>query len=939
MVFILTSSGNPVEVSIRTSNARLNEPSSSARLHASLDKKLTKENFQEQQIYINDAALAAYVSLNTIDQNNRFMSTIKYEGDELNFIKGSSSSGLANTLALFNSYWTKLRKGSGFAAPVFATGEINRNGAVLPIGHVDSKLKSVLNFVTENNIPHFFVCLPKENKKDISSELMHRLRSQGGQILAKDKVQEILLALLGDEYDGDPLGRWKPFKGLDSFEYRDSSRFFGRKNDIERIVTDLNSNSSILIVTGATGSGKSSLIKAGLIPFLKQNNSCDYWISSTPKKLEDNTLLGLTVELFTQHIDQISDEKKIEITKQLRKKDKNLTTKILSELQAFNYSYLINIDQFEQLFTSSNNQQILDDLKILKTFLELSNDIKLVISLRTEYLADILDLGLVESPTISNVPSKLSTESWTEIVLQQAYISGLHFEKDASSSLDQLIIDEAVNVENALPMVQFLLEQLYEKAQSRLSNKDTLRIIDFHEFGGLSGAIANRAEDAVRASGASVEIVHRFFSLFVNVNNEGLAYSKPIEVDKNFLDEGLKKLISDLNEVNILTKEISERGTLSYRFTHDSLFTSWPQLKNWIEKQSLFLAWKNSTDRRFRNWQSSNNQSDRKIFLLGDATIIKEGLAFIEQGLIWDKHSISFVSQSKRHQDFNRYLNLSFFVIAMLFTAFLFKTVFNDFNMKVPVVEMNTKTWVVGDKNLPKLELSVAHSGQAKDLYNQLKNLPELKVNYGRLKISWGTLEDSYDNEKLFTGALGLIRLSASSQSDFNIVKTSKFYTLIAKDPEYSSCLFHRDNDRVLQKEQIQLLKVGLGSQTYSISSFQRPYMYLLENEVDFSSKRYFSRGDMKKALLNKEIDLYGNFCPYNENEIKKLKSANIQYQVIGEKIEGTGWYVSSRVKLPGFKCLVADLITSWKKQTVRSKGKSDYFANTEIFAQQECQK
>lgn len=932
MVYILTSNGNIINVDVRPQESRTGDAASSAKLSLTLKPKLSKDVFEEQQGYIDIAATAAYVSLNRLDQENRFRSSINYISEnekELNFIKGSSSSGLGNALALFKTYWTEvLRKSSGYEFPVFATGEVNRNGGILGIGHLEKKIQSVLGFVTKKHIQNFYVCIPKANREQLSPELIESVRKKGGQLVAKDKLQEMLLALLGNQYDGDPLGRWEPFKGLDSFEYRDSIRFFGRKNEIERIYADLNSNSNIVIVSGPTGCGKSSLIKAGLIPYLKQKNSCDHWITLTPNHLKKSRLLREVIDLFALTTGNLSEEKKDEVEKSLLDNKKHAVLHVFNELKVLNHTFLLHIDQFEELFTSAYSEQILKDLRIIIELLKLTNDIKIVISIRNEYLHNLLETGLIKSPVISNVSSVLSPESWAELVSQQAAISDIFYEKNDEKSLDQLIIDEAVKTPSALPLVQFVLKQLYDQAQKQQVNKTTLRIEHYENMGGLSGAVAHRAEQAIKESEISDEIIKNFFSLFVSTNSEGVTYSKLVEWPAGKFSIELTELVSNLHNANILTREKNKQGISTYRFTHTALFTSWPRLASWTKTQSEFLAWKNSIDRSFQSWRfvKENYKVD---FVIRDKKLIKEGLGYLKRGLIidWELSEYLIFSQKRGHLKF---------VFVSIFTAFLVisvATTVPSFVYKAAEVEINTLTCKTADssgKLTDILEISVLNESQAEKLEKKLchGNSAEIAQHYGQVKFFWNSLEDSYDLEKLFSGKLAVVQSSESSLIASNIISNPALYTPIAKNPDYYACIYSRKSVSMpveLRGDFFQGKTIGFSNKVYSQSGYQVPYLEIVEMGVFPNIKKYASRIAMMADLKEGKIDFAGSYCPYGKQD-EDIVSQDFNFKKIEKPIVGITWYVSKKNRVKGLKNEVQKYL-----RNSAMTASSEYFRNLEI--------
>lgn len=941
MVHILTSNGNVLSVEVRPQESRSGDSATTANLALPLKRVLTKEVFAEQQSYLNTASMAAYVSLNKRDQANRFKASVNLKSQSengLNFIKGSTSSGLGFTIALFNAYWAiVLKKGKGVIAPVFATGEVNKNGELESIGHIETKINSVLEFVTRNGIPEFTICMPKANKEELSEKTIYSIQNHGGQIVAKSTVQESLLALLGEEYDGDPLGRWEPFKGLESFEYRDSIRFFGRQKDVERLYADFSSNNGFLIVSGPTGAGKSSLVKAGLIPYLTQKNHCDGWISSTPTELDKSGLLEEVITLFSKG-QEVGQQRKKEIEAVIRNQNSDEIKKVLSDLHVFNQSYVIHIDQFEETFTIlGSTSKVLEDLKLLNGVLRLSNDIKIILSIRNEYLPNLLDLGLIQSPVISNVSSILSPQSWSEIVSQQASVSDINFESNNDVSLEQSIIDQAIKIPNALSLVQFVLKQLYDSAQLEQENKNTLRLKHFNQMGGIVGAISNRAEEAIEATQASVDTINEMFSLFVNVNGDGLPYSKSIEwLEENQFSQELNQLVIDLYKANIFLREKNEKGIDTYRFAHESLFASWPRLKRWISDQKEFLIWKNSIDRSFQNWLKSSSQ-DQKKFLISDRHILIDSRSFQRQGLINDSRLQNFIKNSYIEVKNQRYFN----VLSLSFLILLIVSVFPYFTYEPSKVEINTLTCLTGGDPIETLEIYVLHKGQAETLKEKFchnKNT-EISNEYGQIKFYWKQPE-SYNMAKLFTGKLAIIQSSDSNLGQSSIISNPALYTPIAKYPDYYSCLYSLKDTKtpVLTKEYFEGKTLGLSNKVYSQSSYQVPLMELSKIGVYPPMIKHPNTASMQSSLESKEIDLIAKFCPYSKkDELEAEKSFN--YLKLDKKLEGTTWYVSNKVKLKSIKCIVQSYLMDSAEATKKNEedGPDSYFANIKILNQEDC--
>jgi len=248
MIYILTTTNTILQTQVRPQESGGSDNAADGLLSLKLKKTLSTQSFDEQQKYLSIAAIAAYIALNKLDQRQSFrakVDLISTTGESFHFSQGSSSSGLGYALALFETWWTKVLDKPGiFPSPVFATGEILPSGELKPIAHLSDKINAVCTYIQNNGeqISSFYLCYPEKNHDEITQKQITRIKKLGGHLLPANRLHDVLGELLKDHYDGDPLGRWEPFKGLNSFNYEDSVRFFGRGKDIERLYDDIQQN-------------------------------------------------------------------------------------------------------------------------------------------------------------------------------------------------------------------------------------------------------------------------------------------------------------------------------------------------------------------------------------------------------------------------------------------------------------------------------------------------------------------------------------------------------------------------------------------------------------------------------------------------------------------------------------------------------------------------
>ncbi|WP_010178681.1 ATP-binding protein [Glaciecola sp. HTCC2999] len=670
MIHVLTSTGDNLKIDVRLQEVRKGDPAVTATLSLALKPILSSTVFTEQQEYLSTSAKAAYVALNKIDQRNRFKASVTFHSTSLsnvNLIAGSTSATLGYTLALFNAFWTKqLGKGEGITTPIFATGEVHGSGNIISISYLQEKLQNTIKVVRDQQISKFTICIPQSNISDISEVQKKEIEEIGGTVISANTIPELLEQLLHNEYDGEALGRWTPFKGLKSFEYEDSIRFFGRDREIERLYEDLEHNRGILIVSGPTGSGKSSLVKAGLIPKLANQKNNFNWISVTPTSLDKPLITFLLNESLNMNSECISDKTNI---KALLAQPEIYLDELVLQINNHRSLFLLHIDQFEDFFNQENKHTSIEDLQLIHKITKATENIKVVLSIRNEYLSTLLESGFIASPVITNVSENLSIDAWRDIVIKQAAFSGLTFE-NTPENLAQRIINDAIQTPNALPMVEFVLEQLYESVKQENSNINYLRNNDYDFLGGISGAIAQRAEDAVSLAHSKDNTVHHLFSVIVGVTTDGIPYSKQVAINESIIDNNieLSNLIQSLLDSNILMK-FDSNDKIVMKLTHDSLFENWARLKSWLESSKLFLDWKNTIELGYRRWQK--NEFNTK-HLINDTSLLNEGVEFKNEGFLLNHELSHFIKKSIKNKRNKVISNFSLFLIFPIIVAMVF---------------------------------------------------------------------------------------------------------------------------------------------------------------------------------------------------------------------------------------------------------------------------
>ena len=174
-----------------------------------------------------------------------------------------------------------------------------------------------------------------------------------------------------------PLIVASPYRGLDRFEDRDTALFFGRDQLIKSLLTQL-SSSPILLVHGASGSGKSSLVRAGLLPALSKlvGSSFRYFVLVP----DVNPFESLRSSLISGGFSQSE-------TKTLLGSEPEALTALIQRLKRSGDQWLLFIDQFEEIFTQTEESLRKKFIAALMAITqEPANSTKVILAMRTDFL-------------------------------------------------------------------------------------------------------------------------------------------------------------------------------------------------------------------------------------------------------------------------------------------------------------------------------------------------------------------------------------------------------------------------------------------------------------------------------------------------------------------------------------------------------------------------
>jgi WD40 repeat protein/serine/threonine protein kinase len=444
------------------------------------------------------------------------------------------------------------------------------------------------------------------------------------------RARELSLLVSDDEElavdDGTiPLNRLlpaplNPYKGLRPFAAADARNYFGRETLIQRLLSRLNNADAsrqgkqapdgaglrFLAVVGPSGSGKSSLIHAGLIPALGRGEvpGSERWfiaqMSPGTRPLDE-----LEVCLIRIAAAQTGD-----LRAQLERDKNGLLRAAEIILPRDNSELVLVVDQFEELFT------LTDDEIVRRHFLDIlatavtdgRSRIRVIVALRADYYDRPLHYPLFGDLVRRHMETilPLSVEELEQAIVRPAEQAGVACE----TGLAAAIIDDVLYQPGGLPLLQYALTELFERRQERALTRQAYQTI-----GGVAGALAGRAEELFREQNEEgQEAIRQLFLRLVAIDEgkDGLPDTRRrvlrIELNAISADEDLvDDIINSYGAHRLLTLDndpASRRPTVE--LAHEALLREWGRLRFWLEESRDDLYQHQRLQKLTQEWLEEN---------------------------------------------------------------------------------------------------------------------------------------------------------------------------------------------------------------------------------------------------------------------------------------------------------------------------------------------
>lgn len=399
---------------------------------------------------------------------------------------------------------------------------------------------------------------------------------------------------------GEPPGRGAdeaiyqsvcPYRGLQAFEEEHAPFFFGREAATEWLVNDLK-HSHFLAVIGPSGSGKSSLVRAGLVPALRRGElpNSQGWplYVFRPGHLPLENLAVVLRQVFGLSDDPLALAQLIDGMAADRRQ-LHLTTRLALADAPPDHKIVLMVDQFEEIFTlcqdESQRGPFIDNL-LYASAVE-GGQVVVVLAMRADFYGKCATYPDLAARITGHqmLVSPMTGEELGQAIERPAQLAGLEFEAGLVDTLLSDVQDEP----GALPLLQHALLELWER---RAGNRLTFDA--YREIGGIQGAVAHRAEAVYAGLNATQQDIAQRIIMRLTQPGEGTEDTRRRATMAELLparDETTdnEAVVQKLADARLVTTGKNERGEEIIDLAHEALIRGWPRLRTWIDENRVIL--------------------------------------------------------------------------------------------------------------------------------------------------------------------------------------------------------------------------------------------------------------------------------------------------------------------------------------------------------------
>lgn len=414
-----------------------------------------------------------------------------------------------------------------------------------------------------------------------------------------------------------------PFRGLLPFREEDADFFHGRQLYTDRLLAAV-ARHRVVAVVGASGSGKSSVVRAGLIPALRPSRESVWEMAvmvptDRPVRALAEAMLAL-LEPGLAGVERLA--KAGQLAAGLDEGSLALRDLVTEALRAQPGSdrLLLVVDQWEEVHTLCADVE--ERERFHATLLEAADraPLSVVLTLRGDFYGRALShRGLADAlqDAVVNL-GPMTRQELARAVVEPAERAGLRFEE----GLVERILDDVGEEPGHLPLLEFLLEELWQARRGALLQHEA-----YAALGGVQGALAARAEQVYQRLGEGERSIARRLLIRLVRPGEGSDDSRRPALLAE-AEDAERAVAQRLVEARLLVTARDESlGAQTVEVAHEALIRSWGQLREWVDADRQFLRTRERVALAARQWRADGKLQDR---LLAPGRPLEEGRELLE---------------------------------------------------------------------------------------------------------------------------------------------------------------------------------------------------------------------------------------------------------------------------------------------------------------------
>ncbi len=377
--------------------------------------------------------------------------------------------------------------------------------------------------------------------------------------------------------DPGPSPARNPYKGLRPFAERDAPDFFGRTALVDRVLDELRLGTTLLTLVGPSGSGKSSLVAAGVLPRLRAG--------AVPGSQAWRVVPVAPDETGAASLEQMLQS-------------------------AADGTTLLVIDQLEELFLHPDSAVTSTFLRALAALVTPpGSGTRAVLTLRADFYDRPLQHRELAESFLAGVVTVLpfSAADLEQAVVQPAVRAGAEIEPGLVVEL----VAEAVDRPGALPLLQYALTELFDRSGGGVMTSSA-----YHDIGGLRGALRRRAEALYTTLGpgqqdVATEVLLRLVRVVPGERDSRrrvpISELSGTDLDPVDLSEVLEQLARH-RLISLDRDAATAEGTVE--LAHEALLWEWDRYAGWVERHRAALGERDALVRAVEEWESSGKHPD-----------------------------------------------------------------------------------------------------------------------------------------------------------------------------------------------------------------------------------------------------------------------------------------------------------------------------------------